>query len=1008
MSTSISKSGKSETVIAAETTQGNLQEESLSNAETQPVATPAQALLYAEEGIVLPVRSVESEPNEHSLYPIERSSFESLTVNQRKGVILQTLNLDARDFRKFTDAVTLFLKGSELPSVVFERTLAWLIAEAESGICFNDEKSVIEVAEIKQKWTDHVPLLAIAEDLQNAVRVAIEEKKWNLGSDVGRLISAEGLFSRMRSALRPSFGSPLNTAYSSAFFSEVLMCKLLEILTDDHVSNLYQAIELTIAGRAVLIHEPVIEEILQALDAFQDQEYSIDPHKLLETRKLHAELRKYSFNIGLADDLGPEENFNIARRYMGSDAPSWPAIQNLIDANHELLRYFITHGFPSGEKLEFWQGVLRGSLQDAICKPKESNRPVFNFMAPKQSLTSDVLALLGHTLDNHDELALAVDRMSKPLLNFVFSDRGGGLFMSFPSNPEERWIETAEKLLGFDGKLLREAFKGSISQQTSLGGGFEWRAKHGVIWWPSASSLDIPLVAQILADPERPIKLEDVLNEEEAKPLIKRLGGPVFLILLEEGVSMTVSQWAKLARKVHETGPCSLNRSIHRYRVELGFLDLDEKGAETPTLNAGTAADQHAFLEWAETFLYPQDNRQRELLRSISTSSAAIEGLNKLRSYLPELTDLGEARAIDLLEAVYAATQGDCSSLFEVLTKRECRKELLPLRSVLFSCLNEQAKSLIRKYINPELEFSRPAIGAPLTVEDLSLSELINKTSWWLELREFSYLAGKDRTTAYSDSSIETERPADNLSKVRTEAGQLLSMLMDDDESSLSQPSISRWTASYAPLGHGLRARWKIHLNKAAAEVRRVRSMLKDIDATKTLTKIVLNQEQRINAGSGLTPLGYISLSGSEYFSEEENSPFNSVGSWSDRGYTFSYYGKEGVFHEVGHHIEYSVPGVFHLCEAFRAKRVEPNVAAIPLNQLKPEALGRYGEHEVAYKGNFIDHYVGKICLGKATEVYSMGLEQFANPEALSAFALKDNEHFLLILGVILRCRGEI
>jgi hypothetical protein len=59
-------------------------------------------------------------------------------------------------------------------------------------------------------------------------------------------------------------------------------------------------------------------------------------------------------------------------------------------------------------------------------------------------------------------------------------------------------------------------------------------------------------------------------------------------------------------------------------------------------------------------------------------------------------------------------------------------------------------------------------------------------------------------------------------------------------------------------------------------------------------------------------------------------------------------------------------------------------------------------------RGNFTDHYVGKICSGKATEVYSMGLEQFANPEALSAFALKENEHFLLILGVILRCSGEI
>jgi hypothetical protein len=163
MSNSISQSGKSETAIGAESAQGNLQEGSLSNSGTQPVAKPSQALSDAEVGMVLPHRSVGSGPNEHSLYPIERRSFESLTVNQREGVTLQTLNLDARDFREFTAAVALVLKGSDLPSVVFERSLAWLIAEAESGICFNDEKIVIKVAKIKQNSADNVPLLAIVD-----------------------------------------------------------------------------------------------------------------------------------------------------------------------------------------------------------------------------------------------------------------------------------------------------------------------------------------------------------------------------------------------------------------------------------------------------------------------------------------------------------------------------------------------------------------------------------------------------------------------------------------------------------------------------------------------------------------------------------------------------------------------------------------------------------------------------------------------------------------------------
>ena len=103
------------------------------------------------------------------------------------------------------------------------------------------------------------------------------------------------------------------------------------------------------------------------------------------------------------------------------------------------------------------------------------------------------------------------------------------------------------------------------------------------------------------------------------------------------------------------------------------------------------------------------------------------------------------------------------------------------------------------------------------------------------------------------------------------------------------------------------------------------------------------------------------------------------------------------LYHELGHHIEFSDRKKQDLAEAFVKSRAESS--SVKLSKLTPGI--NYSDDEVAYPDKFIDPYVGKDYKGAGTEVISTGLEHFASPKSMANLYNKDKEHFYLLLGMI-------
>jgi hypothetical protein len=114
------------------------------------------------------------------------------------------------------------------------------------------------------------------------------------------------------------------------------------------------------------------------------------------------------------------------------------------------------------------------------------------------------------------------------------------------------------------------------------------------------------------------------------------------------------------------------------------------------------------------------------------------------------------------------------------------------------------------------------------------------------------------------------------------------------------------------------------------------------------------------------------------------------------------------LFHEMGHHIEYSDKSAYEIASNWRtarglefaSKTDRPNtVRAVSLSQLTGDK--NYTDHEVAIPDEFHSPYVGRSYSQDATEVISTGLEHFHSPEAMAKFYVQDPEHFELIIGII-------
>ena len=106
---------------------------------------------------------------------------------------------------------------------------------------------------------------------------------------------------------------------------------------------------------------------------------------------------------------------------------------------------------------------------------------------------------------------------------------------------------------------------------------------------------------------------------------------------------------------------------------------------------------------------------------------------------------------------------------------------------------------------------------------------------------------------------------------------------------------------------------------------------------------------------------------------------------------------KQTLFHEAGHHFEFSNERVLNAAKAWIESRREGPDQRLSVLTGQPG----YGPGEVAVPDKFIDPYVGKV-YARATEVVSVGLENFTDRSSIMELARRDLEHFLLIIGFLL------
>jgi len=100
----------------------------------------------------------------------------------------------------------------------------------------------------------------------------------------------------------------------------------------------------------------------------------------------------------------------------------------------------------------------------------------------------------------------------------------------------------------------------------------------------------------------------------------------------------------------------------------------------------------------------------------------------------------------------------------------------------------------------------------------------------------------------------------------------------------------------------------------------------------------------------------------------------------------------EGLWHEFGHHLEFSNPVYRDAAIEWRRSRASGG-KLIQLSENDP--------NEVALPGRYVDKYVGKIYETGDTEVISVGLQHFYDLSKMVEFYRQDKEHFLLILGML-------
>jgi hypothetical protein len=110
--------------------------------------------------------------------------------------------------------------------------------------------------------------------------------------------------------------------------------------------------------------------------------------------------------------------------------------------------------------------------------------------------------------------------------------------------------------------------------------------------------------------------------------------------------------------------------------------------------------------------------------------------------------------------------------------------------------------------------------------------------------------------------------------------------------------------------------------------------------------------------------------------------------------------GKNTVYHEFAHHVEFSNSQLKAAAGQWRDNKAESP-------DLRPMAVltanDRYARTEVGVKDNYIDPYVGKVYKDGSTEVVSVGLEHFADTKRMVTLRLNAADHFDFVLKEVLK-----
>ena len=123
--------------------------------------------------------------------------------------------------------------------------------------------------------------------------------------------------------------------------------------------------------------------------------------------------------------------------------------------------------------------------------------------------------------------------------------------------------------------------------------------------------------------------------------------------------------------------------------------------------------------------------------------------------------------------------------------------------------------------------------------------------------------------------------------------------------------------------------------------------------------------------------------------------------------------GKKTLWHEVGHHFEYSNPDSLTIAKAFLTARVDGNRAAI--RPLKRFYHSHYSDSEVGITDALSSPYVGKVYAAKnsrdthaayATEIFSSAFEYLANSESGAVSLLNDDQLLQLVCGFLKGVHG--